>query len=575
MTRGMSVKEQSRPEGGSPQNETVHSISPGPRGSKISIKIPSEHAYQQTETQTDEFLMGPRPGSVGEDEIIRMTATRVIERAWLSYRDRQMFKLLKHAVCAAEHCLSFEILRKVSPMEANLLKDPSFQVRVRFRFAGSDFPPEIVFKVFIHTGGQGVNYVSGKRVIKPATNAAADSCRLMGHRKFYDQMIRDACQHEKDRVTDEIDIITMKDYMQYLSNMDETPAYMGGKENLWRKLSLEGSKIQYLSNMDETPAYMGGKENLWRKLSLEGEMGLPSNTGNMDETPAYMGGKENLWRKLSLEAYMGGKENLWRKLSLEGERRLPSNSRLPGNTKFNNYSTSATWTRLPPTWGARRTCGGNCHWKVRSGCLATVGCLATLGSNMQYLSNMDETPAYMGGKENLWRKLSLEALPRQSIMYDIVEYLYHTGTPSSRLQADLPILMSRPITQEIQLQHIQAISQLRTPPPAPCTTAQSRTRPRPLSSGGRSQRGSKQAKKRAQQMRKLYQQEGKEVGNVSSPRQHPPEGHGEGGVPGGRGEYLGVPGEDQEDWEQEADKLYEWTQELNFDDLAATPRYEL
>ncbi|KAI8515117.1 Chromosome X 58 [Branchiostoma belcheri] len=342
-----SAKEQNGPEGGSPQNGTVHSISPGPRGSKISIKIPSEHAYQQTETQTDEFLMGPRPGSVAEDEIIKMTATRVIERAWLSYRDRQMFKLLKHAVCAAEHCLSFEILRKVSPMEANLLKDPSFQVRVRFRFAGSDFPPEIVFKVFIHTGGQGVNYVSGKRVIKPATNAAADSCRLMGHRmfydqmirdapdscrlmghrKFYDQMIRDACQHEKDRVTDEIDIITMKDYMQYLSNMDETPAYMGGKENLWRKLSLEG----------------------W----------LPSNRG------------------------------------------LLSNS-----------STSVTWTKLPPTWGARRTCGGNSRWKVgylaTGGYLATVGNLATVFCNMQYLSNMDETPTYMGGKENLWRKLSLE-----------------------------------------------------------------------------------------------------------------------------------------------------------------------
>ncbi|XP_019644979.1 PREDICTED: putative uncharacterized protein CXorf58 [Branchiostoma belcheri] len=398
MTREMSAKEQNGPEGGSPQNGTVHSISPGPRGSKISIKIPSEHAYQQTETQTDEFLMGPRPGSVAEDEIIKMTATRVIERAWLSYRDRQMFKLLKHAVCAAEHCLSFEILRKVSPMEANLLKDPSFQVRVRFRFAGSDFPPEIVFKVFIHTGGQGVNYVSGKRVIKPATNAAADSCRLMGHRKFYDQMIRDACQHEKDRVTDEIDIITMKDYMQYLSNMDETPAYMGGKENLWRKLSLE-------------------------------------------------------------------------------------------------------------------------------------------------------------------------ALPRQSIMYDIVEYLYHTGTPSSRLQEDLPILMSRPITQEIQLQHIQAISQLRTPPPAPCTTAQSRTRPRPLSSGGRSQRGSKQAKKRAQQMKKLYQQEGKE-GLEPVPSGTPLD-------EVGRDQYLGAPGEDQEDWEQEADKLYEWTQELNFDDLVTTPRYEM
>ena len=36
----------------------------------------------------------------------------------------------------------------------------------------------------------------------------------MGNRKFYDQLIADTCQHEKDRITDEIDVTTMKDYMQ-------------------------------------------------------------------------------------------------------------------------------------------------------------------------------------------------------------------------------------------------------------------------------------------------------------------------------------------------------------------------
>ena len=36
----------------------------------------------------------------------------------------------------------------------------------------------------------------------------------MGNRKFYDQIIADMCQHEKDRITDEIDVTTMKDYMQ-------------------------------------------------------------------------------------------------------------------------------------------------------------------------------------------------------------------------------------------------------------------------------------------------------------------------------------------------------------------------
>jgi hypothetical protein len=36
----------------------------------------------------------------------------------------------------------------------------------------------------------------------------------MGNRKFYDQMTADLCQYEKDKITDEIDITTMKDYMK-------------------------------------------------------------------------------------------------------------------------------------------------------------------------------------------------------------------------------------------------------------------------------------------------------------------------------------------------------------------------
>ena len=31
----------------------------------------------------------------------RVSAARIIERCWLGYRDRQMFKLLKHSICAA------------------------------------------------------------------------------------------------------------------------------------------------------------------------------------------------------------------------------------------------------------------------------------------------------------------------------------------------------------------------------------------------------------------------------------------------------------------------------------------
>lgn len=43
----------------------------------------------------------------------------------------------------------------------------------------------------------------------------------MGNRKFYDQLIADTCQHEKDRVTDETDVTTMKDYMQVWGMMQK------------------------------------------------------------------------------------------------------------------------------------------------------------------------------------------------------------------------------------------------------------------------------------------------------------------------------------------------------------------
>lgn len=44
--------------------------------------------------------------------------------------------------------------------------------------------------------------------------AAEDARRQMGNRVFYDQMYRDACHHEVLGVTDEVDVSTMKEYMQ-------------------------------------------------------------------------------------------------------------------------------------------------------------------------------------------------------------------------------------------------------------------------------------------------------------------------------------------------------------------------
>ena len=79
----------------------------------------------------------------------------------------------------------------------------------------------------------------------------------MGSRLFYDQMLVDACQHQQFKITDELDVTTMKDYMQACIK----PPY---------SMVMNLSVLQYVATVDETPAYLGGKDNTWRKLNLEG-----------------------------------------------------------------------------------------------------------------------------------------------------------------------------------------------------------------------------------------------------------------------------------------------------------------
>ncbi|ESP00253.1 hypothetical protein LOTGIDRAFT_141099, partial [Lottia gigantea] len=171
--------------------------------------------------------------------LIRQAAASIIERGWISHRDKQMFRLLKHSLCAAETSLSYEILRKVCPTEAEFFKDKSSQIKVRFRFGGGEFPPMIFFKIYVHNQGKGLKYLSGKKMIRGASEAAEDSLKLMGNRTFYDHMLQDTIHHQQYKITDEIDITTLKDYMQYIAVLDETPAYLGGKDNFWRKLTLD------------------------------------------------------------------------------------------------------------------------------------------------------------------------------------------------------------------------------------------------------------------------------------------------------------------------------------------------
>ncbi|XP_050966541.1 uncharacterized protein CXorf58 homolog [Labeo rohita] len=159
---------------------------------------------------------------------------RRIQAYWRSFRDRRLFRLLMNTVRSAEQCLASAVLRQLSPREAELLKDPSLKCKIRFRFAGPRFPPSVVFKIF-RIGGGG-HYLSGKKVFSPSNQATADTCRMMGNRAFMDLISMD--EFHKAAVEQQ-DVICMKDYMQYSSHLDELPAYVGGRENGWRFLSLK------------------------------------------------------------------------------------------------------------------------------------------------------------------------------------------------------------------------------------------------------------------------------------------------------------------------------------------------
>jgi hypothetical protein len=77
-----------------------------------------------------------------------------IFKCWIGYKNRRIFIYLRHAICRAEQSLTYQVLRKISPQEASLLKDPTLNARLRFRFAGENYPPVIVYKIFINANVQ-------------------------------------------------------------------------------------------------------------------------------------------------------------------------------------------------------------------------------------------------------------------------------------------------------------------------------------------------------------------------------------------------------------------------------------
>lgn len=168
-------------------------------------------------------------------------AATTIANWWVWHHNRSVFSRLKFALHQSAGAITSEVLKQLCPHEAALLADPTLEPVLRFRFGtpgfGSpSFPPDILYKVFLTRDGSSVVYLSGKKMIKPASDAAVDSLGQMGRRKFIDQMVEDSLQHERTGVQDELDVTSMKEYMQYASTVDNQPAWLGGRDNGWRQL---------------------------------------------------------------------------------------------------------------------------------------------------------------------------------------------------------------------------------------------------------------------------------------------------------------------------------------------------
>lgn len=191
-------------------------------------------------------------------------AAEMIQRCWRRYRDRALFRYRKAALLQAEAAMAIEVLKELCPLEAALLTDPTMVPLLRFRFDGIVFPPKVVYKVSLTDGKSSIIYMSGKKIIKPASTAAADAYARMGYRKFVDQMKQDVLQHQQLGMTDELDVTTMKEYMHFASTTDSMDAALGGRGNSWRGLQVLWDKISMMCDIYQC----SGKASILRGVVL-------------------------------------------------------------------------------------------------------------------------------------------------------------------------------------------------------------------------------------------------------------------------------------------------------------------
>lgn len=165
----------------------------------------------------------------------RRNAVRSIWRAYTSYRNRRLFRELKFVVERTEKALTPDLLRRLSPKEAELLLDPVLKVVVRFRFGGESFPPSIFYKV--HASAGSTVTINGVNAILPGSTAAFDACRQMGNRRYIENMLCVEQTKSLFSVSEVYEIGSKADSAKFQRYKNEIPVSLGGRGNGWRSLN--------------------------------------------------------------------------------------------------------------------------------------------------------------------------------------------------------------------------------------------------------------------------------------------------------------------------------------------------
>ncbi|TPP67805.1 hypothetical protein FGIG_09844 [Fasciola gigantica] len=165
---------------------------------------------------------------------------RTIQRCWISYKNRQIFRLLLLIVQSLHRIKSQEILKFLLPSEALFFKENSNMIPViKFRLSGLSFPPRICFKISALSHKGSMKYLSGRQKIDATlpvilaihihrlTQNVHGLLQTIGRVRYLSVIYQDLLSTELNDASD--------DGSQNRA-FDEMVATFGGRQNYWRFL---------------------------------------------------------------------------------------------------------------------------------------------------------------------------------------------------------------------------------------------------------------------------------------------------------------------------------------------------